>query len=160
MGCRPHGIRWVLLVSAVAFSPLGKPKLQAGSGGADKGARTPASPCCSLRAEHPAPDPFWHVLPGLQKSHQLGGDCSIPKRQGCAGTWPALVCTFCPPQPTSRWEQPPATTPGFATSPSPLPCCPPRLLSQCPRQAVLPPGTPPSQSAGRGGVSTSISPRR
>lgn len=52
MGHRPYGIRWVLLVSAVAFSPLGKPKQQARAVGADKGAQTPASPCCSLCTEH------------------------------------------------------------------------------------------------------------
>lgn len=48
--------------------------------------------------------------------------------QGCAGTWPALVCTFCSPQLTSSWEQPPATTPGFTTSPSPLPTAAHRLF--------------------------------
>lgn len=50
---------------------LGKPKLHAGCAGADKRAGTAASRCCSRGTGHPAPDPFGHLLPGLQKSHLL-----------------------------------------------------------------------------------------
>lgn len=119
--------------------------------GADKGAHTPASPCCCLCTEHPIPDAFWHLLPGLQRSHQLeGGTAAYLKARLC---WylacPSLHLLLSP----SNLQLGAATSdnPRLLHIPKPSPLLPNASSSSLAvtQAALLPPGTAPSQGAGR-----------
>lgn len=97
---------------------------------------------------HKAPcfSPFWVSAAWTPQKPSAGGGLQHTYRQGCAGTWPARVCTSCFPQPSSSREQPPATTPGFSTSSLSITASSLAVT----RAAVLPPGTPkPGCSKGR-----------
>lgn len=103
VSCGSHSTRWVLLVR-MAFSPLGMPMLQAEFMEADKGGGVYLTPRAALYAQSILLLTLFGIC-CLQKSHHLQEGLQHTWRQGCADTWPALVCTSRSSQPTFHSEQ-------------------------------------------------------